>query len=78
MREKEKLRPGKKLFVLRNSTHRNLLNINELASLAHEHNFELLQPELLTFREQAQAFFRSRDCDRSDWRLVSKFDFFKA
>ena len=53
---KRKLRPGKKLFVLRNSTQRNLLNINELASLAREHNFELLQPELLTFREQAQVF----------------------
>jgi capsular polysaccharide biosynthesis protein len=53
---RSKLGRGKKLFVLRQSGQRNLLNIIELACLAREHNFELLRPELLTLQEQAQVF----------------------
>ena len=51
-----KLGRAKKLFVLRQSRQRNVKNITELACLAHEHNFELLRPELLTLQEQAQVF----------------------
>lgn len=51
--------PGKKLFVIRQSKARNLININELACLAREHNFELLQPETLTFQQQADVFSKA-------------------
>jgi capsular polysaccharide biosynthesis protein len=50
---------GKKLFVIRQSKARNLININELESVAHEHNFELLQPESLTFQQQADVFSKA-------------------
>lgn len=46
----------KKLFVVRKSFQRNIVNINELILVAKNYGYEIIVPEALTFIEQVEIF----------------------
>ena len=64
LRMRERLRvlwddaSGLKLFVVRQSTYRNVLNISELISVARRSGYKVVMPERLSFIDQVKLFSR--------------------
>ena len=49
---------GLKLFVVRRSTHRNVLNMQELISIAEKSGYLVVEPERYSFHDQVKMFSR--------------------